>query len=180
MRRTKFYRSPLYDTEGIVEVGYSPKTDIITSGYSIHRNDFDALLYGKSYSGGILIIQCGLVLPPLRSRYARPSDKVGINHLCNTVINESGVFFSELNTLSKVYDELTSKSPKFKMADPRSVQLREMHSGIVAYILNREWRHHLVSALNAKNPLLTQWINDVSARLEKAEADTFLPPTTGK
>ena len=173
-------RTRLQDVQGIIEIGYSSKSDMITSAYSIHRDDFDAILFGRPCGAGILIIQCGSVLPHTGSRYARPSDKESIRQLRDTILSETNVFFGEMDSLSIVYDELISDSPRFKAADPRSKQLRMMHSAVVAYILGRNWRHHMESALSVKSPLSPHWLEDVSARLEKAEAESSAPAEAEK
>lgn len=170
-RRTKFHRTRLQDVQGIIEIGYSSKSDMITSAYLIHRDDFDTLLFGRPCGGGILVVQCGFILPPFRSRYASPLDKSSIRQLRSIIADEANLFFGELDSLSKVYDELNSECPRFTTAHPTSIQLRMMHSAVAAYILGYDWRHHMESALKAKSHLSTQWLEEVLARLEKAEAD---------
>lgn len=170
VKRTKFHKTTLTDVEGLVEIGYSKKTDRITAAYLIHRDEFDRLTHGRVSRAGMLIMQCGFVLPPFLSRYAFPGDKGKIDEFRATILKETAIFFQRLNSLELVYDELTAPEPIFKAADPRSPSLRAMFSAVVAFLLERDWRPHMQTAL-ADRRFSGNWFDEVAARLDEAEAE---------
>jgi hypothetical protein len=168
MKGAKLYRERLEDVEGIIEVRHNRKSNLITSAYMIHRDDFDDLLHGKPVDAGILINQCGLILPPTLSVFAYPEDRSSIGRFRARILEEAPIFFENLRSLAKVYSELTSDNPKFKLADPRGPQLRQMHAAVTAYLLNLDWKHHIEAAYRIKFHLPNDWLDVVSNRLQLA------------
>ncbi len=170
VRHKKVCKIVLKDVEGLVEIAYSKKSDMITAAYLIHRDDFDILVHGRPNGAGMLIMQCGFVLPPFLSKYAYPENKEQINELRITVLQETEIFFQQLSSLKSVYDELTASKPIFKAADPRSPPLRSMFTAVVAFLLNRDWRPYMQRALSERR-FSGEWFDKVAARLEEAEAE---------
>jgi hypothetical protein len=170
VKRRKLHKVALEDVQGIIEIGYSKKSDMINAAYLIHRDDFDKLVHGMPNGAGMLIMQSGFVLPPFLSKYAYPENKCQIDELSATILQETAVFFEHLDSLDKVYAELTASEPVFKAADPRSPSLRAMFSAVVAFLLKRDWRPHMQTALSDRR-FSGDWFDKVAARLEEADTE---------
>jgi hypothetical protein len=171
---TRILREELRGLTGILQVSYNKKPNTFTAAYAVKNDKFDQIVHAKKVrGGGILVVQCGFVARPFHQVVGYPERPETLSRLLRTMAAESGIFFSAMSELQKVYEELGAEAPQFPFADPRARSQRHLFRAVIAALLGKEWREELKLAFDRfPAGISREWFDDVATRLNRFDSES--------